>query len=73
MVCAFNVGAVAERVVVAPDLGEGLAGEGFGEVVEEFEGVCGGLVAEFVGYEEVREVHGRTSAMACSRYSAVTR
>ena len=37
MAGAFEVGAVAERVVVASDLGEVLAGEGVGEVVEELD------------------------------------
>ena len=45
----FDVGAMAELVVVAPDLSEVLAGEGVGEVVEELEGVGGGLVAEWLG------------------------
>ena len=38
MAGVFEVGAVAERVVVALDLGEVLTGEGVGEVVEELEG-----------------------------------
>ena len=46
MAGGFEGGAVTERVVVATDLGVVLAGEGVGEVVEELEGVSGGLVAE---------------------------
>ena len=46
MAGVFEGGAAAERVVVASDLGVVLAGEGVGEVVEELEGVSGGLVAE---------------------------
>ena len=71
MAGAFEVGAVAERVVVASDLGEVLAGEGVGEVVEELEGVGGRLVAERFALG-VGKVHGRSSATVCSRCSALT-
>ena len=44
---------IAPLVVVAADLSEVLSVEGDGEVVEELGDVSGGLVAEFVGHEEV--------------------
>ena len=47
---------IAPVVVVAADLGEVLSVEGDGEVVEEHADVTGGLVAEFVGHEEVGQV-----------------
>ena len=53
-------------------LGGVLAVEGVGEVEEEFGDASGGLVAEFVGYEQARQIHRRSSATACSRCSAVT-
>ena len=71
MAGALEVGAAAERVVVASDVGEVLAGEGVGDVMEELEGVGGGLVAEWFA-QGVGEVHGRNAAAACSRCSAVT-
>ena len=46
MAGAFEVGAVADRAVVASDLGEVFVGDGVGEVVEEREGVGDGIVAE---------------------------
>ena len=63
---------IAKRLVVAADLGEVLALEGEGEVVEQFGELGGGLVAELVVYDEVGEVHSRSSATACSRCSAET-
>ena len=50
MAGAFDI---ATLVVVAVDLSEVLSVEGDGEVVEELGDVSGGLVAEFVGHEEV--------------------
>ena len=61
--------AVAPFVVVAADLSEVLSFEGEGEVVEELGELSGRLVAEFVGYGEVGQVHSRSSATACSRCS----
>ena len=46
---------IAPLVVVAADLSEVLSVEGDGEVVEKLGDVSGGLVAEFVRHEEVRQ------------------
>ena len=51
--------AIAKRLVVAAGLGEVLALEGEGEVVEQFAELGGGLVAELVVHDEVGEVHRR--------------
>ena len=64
--------AITAFVVVAADLSAVLSVEDEGEVVEELGEMSGGLVADFVVHEEVRQVHRRTSATACSRCSAVT-
>ena len=64
--------ALATFVVVAADLSEVLSVEGEGEVVEELGELGGGLVADFVVHDEVRQVHSRSSATACSRCTAVT-
>ena len=69
---AFGMARFAEFVVVASDLSEVLAIEDDGEVVEALGDESGGLVAELVVHDEVRQVHSRNSATACSRCSAVT-
>ena len=69
---ALDIATFAEFVVVAPDLSEVLTIEDDGEVVEDLGDESGGLVAEFVVHDEVRQVHSRNSATACSRCSAVT-
>ena len=64
--------ALAPFVVVAADLSEVLSVEDEGEVVEELGEMSGGLVADFMVNDEVRQVHRRNSATACSRCSAET-
>ena len=64
--------ALATFVVVAADLSEVLSVEDEGEVVEELGEMSGGLVADFMVNDEVRQVHRRNSATACSRCSAET-
>ena len=59
MARALDIATFAELVVVASELSEVLTIEDDGEVVEDLAEVSGGLVAEFVGHDEVRQVHSR--------------